>query len=362
MKQPNFTIDLTQRKGLSDQLTEGLRRAILTGYYAEGDVLPPVRTLAKHFGVSLIVSCAAVKRLTAEGLVVPRPHIGSVVAPRNAKLWKGRVLLVRIGQYGSYYQDVFAGGFGERLAAEGWLLASLTLTLDASGRVTDFSRLDFLLREKPDFVVQMYASASVSARLRKAGVRYTVVRGAGRVPAGSCGDILQHRFAEVADFAARCRATGVRSVVQLGAEPHPESLSVLRAAGLNAVERVFPARADYGLIEGVERAAMEALLVHFAKGVKRLPDLFLFTDDFFAQGALTALLANGVRVPEDVFVVTLANRGLGPVFPKALARFEMDGYAHGVATANYALKLMKDLPAEPLVLAASYVPGETFPF
>jgi len=362
VKKPNFSIDLTRRKGLSDQLTEGLRRAILTGYYAEGETLPPVRALAEHFGVSLIVSCAAVKRLTAEGLIVPRPHIGSVVAPKNAKLWKGRILLVRIGQYGSYYQDVFEGGFGERLAKEGWLLESLVLRLDANGRVQDFSRLDFLLREKPDFVVQMYENTAVSARLKKAGVRYSVVCVEGKAPADSLGNIRQNRFAAIADLAARCRASGVRSVIQLGAEPHPGSLSVLRAAGLSVAERTFPPCKDFGLIEGVERAGMEAVLRHFARGKKHRPDLYLLTDDFFAQGVLTAFLSVGVRVPDDVFVVTMSNKGLGPVFPKTLTRFEMDGAAHGAMTADYVLARMKGLPVQPLVLAADYISGETFPF
>ena len=361
MKLPAFTIDLTRRKALSDQLTEGLRRAILTGYYKEGDVLPPVRTLAKHFGVSLIVSCEAVRRLTDEGLVNPRPHIGSMVAPKNAKLWKGRVLLLRIGQYGSYYQDVFSGGFGERLAHDGYLVDSLALPF-RNGRVLDWSRLEIRLREKPDFVVQMYEHAATSARLRKTGVPFGVVRGAGGCPSGSSVDIFQDRFASAADLAERCRKVGVKSVIQVGAEPYPGSLAVFRSFGISAVERIFQPKTGYGIIEGVERAAMEAFDAHFARGRKHLPALFLFTDDFFAQGALTALLANGIRVPEDVFAVTLSNKGLGPVFPKTLARFEMDGFAHGVEVAGRIVDCLKGLPARPLVLSAKYIPGETFPF
>ena len=360
MKLPAFTIDLARRKALSDQLTEGLRRAILTGYYKEGDVLPPVRTLAKHFGVSLIVSCEAVRRLTDEGLVNPRPHIGSMVAPKRAKLWKGRVLLIRLGEYGAYYQNVFEGGLGERLAKEDYLLSSLVLTR-REGRVTDWSRLDFLLREKPDFVLQMYDDAATSARLRKAGLKFAVVC-EGAQPKGSVGAFRQDRFATVAELAARCSKVGVKSVIQVGAEPHPDSLAVFRSFGISAVERVFPAQADYGIIEGVERAALAAFDAHFARGRKHLPALFLFTDDFFAQGALTALLANGIRVPEDVFAVTLSNKGLGPVFPKTLARFEMDGFAHGVEVAGRIVDCLKGLPVSPLVLSAKYIPGETFPF
>ena len=360
MKFPDFSIDLARRRNLSDQLAEGLRRAILTGYYREGDVLPPVRALAKHFGVSLIVSCEAIRRLTGEGLVNPRPHIGSTVAPQSGKHWRGRVLLVRIGQHGSYYQNVFEGGFGEALAHEGYLLYSITLA-KTRGRVTDFSRLDFLLKEKPDFVLQIYDDPLVSARLRKAGVKFAVVR-EGRKTPGSLGDIRQDRFAQAGLFATRCREAGVKSIIQVGAEPHPESLTVFRAAGLSVSERVFPPLEPFGLIEGVERAALEAFSAHLAHGSKHFPNLFLFTDDCFAQGALTALLAAGARVPDDVFVATLSCRWRGPVFPRTLARFEMDGLAHGAAAATYVVSLLQGVPHPPLVLSATYIPGETFPF
>ena len=50
MKRVPFTIDRSQWGALVDQMTDGLRRAIRTGFYKPGDRLPSVRELVAHFG------------------------------------------------------------------------------------------------------------------------------------------------------------------------------------------------------------------------------------------------------------------------------------------------------------------------
>ena len=93
----------------------------------------------------------------------------------------------------------------------------------------------------------------------------------------------------------------------------------------------------------------------------RLPDVLLFTDDHLAQGGLLALMERGVRVPEDVKIVTHANRGLGPFWVKPLTRLEMDPVAQGAAVAQAVLGYFKtrNLPSG-LVLGSEWKPGRTF--
>ena len=50
-----------------------------------------------------------------------------------------------------------------------------------------------------------------------------------------------------------------------------------------------------------------------------LPDVLFFVDDYIASGAMVALLHEGVRIPEDVRVASLYNKGLGPVAPLTFA-------------------------------------------
>ena len=104
------------------------------------------------------------------------------------------------------------------------------------------------------------------------------------------------------------------------------------------------------------------VLYHIAKGKDWLPDLLFFADDVQASGALMALQHHGVRIPEDVKVVTWANHGLGPVFWKSLARMEMDPYAHGATIAQYVLSFLRGhgLPDD-AAIGPRYIDGDTFP-
>ena len=72
-----------------------------------------------------------------------------------------------------------------------------------------------------------------------------------------------------------------------------------------------------------------------AWGQAALPDLVYFSDDYLCVGALAAFVAAGIRVPDDVRVVTWANSGNGPFYATELTRTEMDpqGDADKVATA-----------------------------
>ena len=108
---------------------------------------------------------------------------------------------------------------------------------------------------------------------------------------------------------------------------------------------------------------MDAFLRRFAaQGRSWLPDLLYFTDDNVASGALTAMLAEGIKVPGDVRVATMSNWGLGPVLPYSLARFEMNPHAHGEALADMAIAcLCGDAPQGRRPVTLRYIDGDSFP-
>ena len=66
-----------------------------------------------------------------------------------------------------------------------------------------------------------------------------------------------------------------------------------------------------------------------AEGRAWLPELVVFTGDYVATGALVAMREAGIRIPRDAKVVSLANKGLGPVSPVPLTRIEFDPETHG---------------------------------
>ena len=99
------------------QVVDGIRQAIISGFYKSGDVVPSYRELAPALGVSTIVTKAALRQVAEDGLVVSRPRIGSVVRDSSMKRWRGHVLLVCPGGDENYVETVLAGALRDRLTA-----------------------------------------------------------------------------------------------------------------------------------------------------------------------------------------------------------------------------------------------------
>lgn len=85
---------LAAQKNLSWVLAEKLAQQILRGEYAPGSILPGEMELGEQFGVSRTAVREAVKTLTAKGMVLPRPRIGTRVMPRENWNFLDKELLV----------------------------------------------------------------------------------------------------------------------------------------------------------------------------------------------------------------------------------------------------------------------------
>ena len=80
---PLHAQQLAAQKNISWVLAEKLAQQILKGEYAPGSILPGEMELGEKFGVSRTAVREAVKTLTAKGMVLPRPRIGTRVMPRG---------------------------------------------------------------------------------------------------------------------------------------------------------------------------------------------------------------------------------------------------------------------------------------
>ncbi|MEN1698555.1 FadR/GntR family transcriptional regulator [Klebsiella pneumoniae] len=69
---------LAAQKNISWVLAEKLAQKILTGEYQPESILPGEMELGEQFGVSRTAVREAVKTLTAKGMLLPRPRIGTV--------------------------------------------------------------------------------------------------------------------------------------------------------------------------------------------------------------------------------------------------------------------------------------------
>ena len=109
------------------------------------------------------------------------------------------------------------------------------------------------------------------------------------------------------------------------------------------------------------RVAVEALRILAKEGRSWLPDVLYFSDDFLCYGAMTAMLTHGIRVPEDVHVASLANKGHLRAYRTTLTRVEYDAEAMGDKAADVLLEYLRNGDfTQGCVLSAAYRIGGSF--
>lgn len=359
MKLP-FVIDRTVNMSLTEQMFQGLRNAIVHGRYKPGQLLPGMLELAAAAGVSEKVARHALARLAETGWCTARRGARSVVADRG-KERLGRVLFFNSETAFGYYPSLLVETIRSRLLKADYRMTAISaydIRKDGSSRILEES-----LKEHWELVVENGMRPGARKAIEESGWPFLVLGdGEKCVPSRveSCVGQIENRMGlALSDFVHACVKRGVRSVVQfLYAEGAFDASEMLAMPGVGCeTVRIPRCRSQFDMYSRAY-TAMKALLKRLGG---RLPDVFLFTDDHLTQGAVLALMEHGVRVPEDVRVVTHSNRGLGPFWTKPFTRLEMNPVAHGAEIADAILAYLRTrrLPAG-IVLGSEWTPGETF--
>lgn len=338
-----FSVSRNDSRTLFAQVSDGLREAIVSGYYAPGDVLPTSRELARLLGVSMIVAAPALKRLADEGLVEARPRRGTIVRDRNAKQWLGRVLFVYADHDVGFFQTILAEELCERLTEAGWLFSRIAVHArgGSSGR-PDFALLDAALASSVDLAIVLFDKPAICRHLAAKGVPYAAVSQRKSLPEGSVGLTHFDSNAAMPEFAASCRAAGIRKVVQIGYSKNMcDAAPLLRDAGIAVTTdklSIAYSRGDFAVIENAGRLAAARLI---KRGALDRDTLLFCTDDYLARGAITAMFAAGLKAPEDMRFATWSNCRLGPVYLRELSRMEMNPITSGKIVADAALQFLR---------------------
>ena len=344
-----------------EQLKDGLREAIVSGYYRPGDTLPSYRELAPLLDVSEIVTKAALKQLAAEGLVTARPRIGSVVRDRREKQWRGHVALVCPDREVGYFQTLFADELRNRMNEAGWLFSHAGVRMQPD-RTCDFSILDAALSRSISLAVVLYDRPQICRYLANRGIPHVAIGATQRRSRHLVGNVRFDYNLAVPGFVAACTSADVREVVQVGwlEKNLCDATTALRAAGIRV--RNVMAKPDFGIPipETVERAGYEAFARLASKGSLSHDAVYLFFDDYLMRGALTAILEAGLRIPDDIRLATWANRGLGPVFSRPFSRMEMNPLEAGRNVADALLAHLRGGAFPPnVVIGPEWIEGET---
>ena len=361
-----FEIDRRSSTSLTSQVVDGLRISILTGRYPAGSCLPTLSSLSSDLGVSMNTVRAAFRQLSDEGLIVSRTGVGSIVQPLGRRGRRGHVLLVFPESKSSFFLSVMSCQLRNALMKGGFFVNEVVVPMDVNRRhLLDVLQLQ--LTKSVDLAIQVQRTPAIRRVLVDSGVPFVAFDFdcVNRIIAQNCVcHICAHLDGGADELLRHCKESGVSSVFMACAWSPCDALSQLfRDAGISVVARQFCTSEHYGQQEAVQRAGMEALQHIIVEEPHLLSGLLIFPDDdVFAAGALMALTYAGWRTPEDVKVVTLSNRGSGPVYPKTLARLEVDVEAFSACVADNALAFLnrKDSPLR-VDLETRYVKGDSFP-
>ena len=350
-----FSVARSDGRSLVDQVVDGVKRAIETGRYAVGDIIPSTRDMAVALGVSRIVTRAAVRELADAGYVNPRQGVGCVVLGQKGKLWKGTVLFVAPSDKGDYYTHTFSDEMSAVFVRNGWRFIRV-----AASR-SDTSLLELELAHPVDLAIVMFTNPPAEKLLSRSQVPFVAIENEKAAKLKGCIAAIPFvREAAAPEVAARAKASGVKSAWQVGFEPQPDLIKAFAAAKIPLKEVLVKPAKDARQPEATAFAAQAYFEKLLAKGASVLPDLLYFSDDYVCQGALLALVRHGIEAPRDVKVVTWSNRGNGPYYFKPLARVELAPQEDGRRLAENLLNwLSTHGPLAMDSIATAYADGET---
>jgi DNA-binding LacI/PurR family transcriptional regulator len=339
-----------------------LRNAIATGYYRAGDILPPVRDLAALLGVSKGIAEQSIARLREEGLISPRPRIGSVVCAPDRPLWKGQVLIVVPPDGGNTADNTMSAVLRNNLISNGYLALTAPVLRGDDGKC-DFSLLELMLHQQTDLVVQLHDKPEISSWLSAHNIPFICcTTDSGDIPKSCIGAVRFRKDAAISSFVSHCLEKNIDRVTVVSAWKQRATVEALKAAGIEVDDWHIE------IPHGATGAQISKVALDFISG--RVPEIrerhiryMFFTDDYLTSGALVALLGAGIRIPEELNIVTLVNKvnGSGLTFNVPFTRLEADPIDWGRIVSESVLGYLKDGAfASDVTIGPKYVRGGTF--
>ena len=350
------------KANLSDKIAGALRGELTGGCWGVGVALPSVDDLRERFGAGEYAVRRALKTLRDEGFITLRQRVGAVAADKFAQAWKGTVAFVHAGATGSYYPNMLARQLAWRFEEAGWRMVPIFLAVEKDGSM-DFSLLRRHLANGLAFAVGVFAMYEISDMISSAGVPHVLLDGYSRNFPKALGVVRREARHCYEDLICALKARRAKTILEFDYDRLMDRSfkNQLFAAGFSVRRVMHKFEGDGVSLGAVRKAGYRTVADFFAEERNRreLPDVILFDDDYFAAGGIVALAEAGIRIPEDVGVVSFMNRGNELVAGRKIAGIGCDPAADGDTVAAYVLKILAGKHPAPPRVPLRFFPGES---
>ena len=356
-----FEIDRDSAESLISQLVRGISQGIVTGFWKPGDILPSLDEFAENAGVSLSVVRHAMRRLSDQGLVNPRPGVGTVVLAPGSRLWRGHVVIIDFETRSNFLFSRMSGMLRDNLIRANYLPSVVSVAAEEY----DTSSLKAVLRQPVSLAVMLgsgHGHASEVLDLLDGADVPAIVFAPGRELEGVKTDCLIHIDQAEAwqAFVDDCQAHGVRRMALASVEGYASASlgESLKRRGITLEQWLIVPDEAMDPIENVQNGTTAFFEERLSRPNPDLPDLIYFTDDYAATAAVISLMGHGVRIPDGVRIVTQVNRGSAPPFPGGIARIENDPFLAGGRLTDAVLAFLSGRKIPPAItIPATYHSG-----
>ena len=319
---------------IHEQLVEILRKEIRAKYKV-GDRIPSLSQLAKRFGISPLTARIAVVSLTEEGLIERRPGSGCYVVDRRQGKPMGVYVAFDVFQpQVSFFFRKLTGQLRAELEQHGCRV-QFYVEKTMPGAETNAPCLEFV----EDIQTGRLAGAAViglwpmpwwtgpveKAQIPVVGIKFNDEP----LPCYQHAVVLNYP-AMVADAIRHILQAGRRRIAILGwqsgrnglqwFDDHaPVARQLLDAQGVALRSEWIRGDLHPNMIGAGWEEFREIWGAHVEK-----PDALVVCDDILFRDVIPAIMELGIRVPEELLVITHANKGSNIVCPFPVVRLEYD--------------------------------------
>ncbi|MBU0715243.1 MAG: GntR family transcriptional regulator [Verrucomicrobia bacterium] len=302
-------------KPLYQQVEEYLRGQIQQGILAPRAKLPPTEELARAWGIGNSAVHKAMSRLVADGLIQRKPRFGSFVQPDSARA----VIAVLVGpslldETAHSYRAVLKFIQSDILAMKErrWECRVYDDLVNLAAN-PDFKKTSFFRKITGDFrnplfkgIIELDAGLSDLLGVKQKFEPFTVRPGP---------DFVTDYYGFGRESVEYLATRGIKNIVYLKTTKFTADLEGIHTAVRDFAlpePEIYRIHATKGG-QLLEQAAHDIVLQlcksgKFSKNRANALQALLVSDDIATRGVATALLSQGIKVPDQALVLTWANK------------------------------------------------------